>query len=426
VDLARGQAAAWTNLGHSLELQGRTSEAQRVYELALHALRGLTRLPGGPTEQGIELLALVHNNLGSLLHAGADDRGAQSQFSAGIEALSAATAEHAQRPETRLLHASLECNVAISCAALGDRPRAQAAHAKALAELESLHADFPRIHDVALELANALRESALFHESGNTQQARELFRRAIDLYADSAAGSAPDPLAILGQSICWERLSQLGLAQDDRTSAAALERARELASGLVRSEPQEPEFSSQLAVVLHSSADRLSGKKEFAAALKLLREAVRLETAAHQARPLDVAFTRQLVRHYRQMAEMLLELGEFNEAVAAGQEILALSTIEPAAALDAARLLARCVSLSANIRSKVPLMVGEEPLAEYCVRHSLTALQMALAGGVVDREQLSADPSLDALLGRPEFQRLIAQPGDLEEASEGPVEGSSR
>lgn len=418
-DFLAGLAASCSNLGRARMAAGQFAQAQEAFDEALSLGRRLTARQESPSARPGLLLALAGNNLGTLLQARGRYVAALVEFGSALDALGELAADEQRSPHARLLSGCLHHNLAII--AVANDTGAEQEFALAIAQLRALHADFPRIERVQLELADTLCDAALAEgeakasESGFetafrlNARAVELLHEAASLYEPLASGPHTLPQAVSGRSLCLERLGLDLLAQANRQDGLRnLEQAQQLAEGLVARYPNEPAFKNRLAGVLAAQASWLAGSGNLSGAQRRLRLAAQLQSEALAAVPEHVAFGQQLTGHYQSLAKVSIELGDLAGAAAAADSLMRLPQSPPGTTLRAGRILAHCVSLAAMLKGDLTLDGPERLPADEWARQSVAALAEAVRQGAIDPRDLQKDEELAPLRQRPDFQGLVA------------------
>jgi serine/threonine-protein kinase len=243
---------------------------------------------------------------------------------------------------------------------------------------------------------------------GQHPEAEAAYARARELYARLAADFPAEPLYRREVARTHNNLGNLLKATGrPREAEAAYREARDLYKALAKDFLAVPDSEAELANTLDSLAKLARDRKDHLSARRLLEEArpsIEAALGVNSRHPFYLAIFSE---HRRILALTLLDLGEHAGAAAAAAE-LARVAFDPAGdAYKAAGFLSRCVPL-AEKDAKLPEARRQELARSYGDR-ALEALRQAVAKGYKDAAQMKKDTDLDAVRGRDDFQKLLAE-----------------
>ena len=315
------------------------------------------------------------------------------------------------KPKDRQWLANSYTGLALALATLKKMPEAETAFQQALETRRKLADDYPGVLDYLRELANGTGDFAyILAMQKKYAAAEEPYRRALEMRKKILQKAGPVPGYRHELARGYYFLAHVHNLTDRPKEAesewhAALKLWRQLAIDL----PKVPDFANGVGSTLTSLAGLHNRRGEFAAAVDLLTEARKPLQAALDARPQD--------REYRDShRDYLLALGRGrlgladHVQVATTAEELARFGFEPAADnYEAASLLGGCAVLAAK-DAKLAEAKRKELSQSYTDR-AIVLLRQAVERGFKDATRLKADPNLEPLRNRPEFQKLLARMG---------------
>jgi serine/threonine-protein kinase len=287
---------------------------------------------------------------------------------------------------------------------------AQAHYEQALALLEKLAHDNPAVVDFQRRLAETygrlaqttLQSGRLAESLRHLQQTTALFDKLAQINSEEV------DIRFSAARIQYHvNIVRLALGQGP-AARAALVRVRQLAEGLVKSNPDNDEYRDLLAdacQVLGSLA-RNDGQLDDAAAA--FREGIRHQQAALGRAPECTRYRLGLAGGYEQLTRVLCDLGRPAEAAAAARERRRFAQGDAGELYAVARTLALCIPVVG--RGKPALGADEYRQQEAYAEEAVACLGQALAAGFAEVERLRTDPDLEALRNREDFRRLLTAP----------------
>jgi tetratricopeptide (TPR) repeat protein len=248
----------------------------------------------------------------------------------------------------------------------------------------------------------------LYWEREDVAHALDAFRRAIDML-ERLVEEFPDRSA--HRKKLADTLNSLASAQatsKDRTGAAVTwGRARDLFRGLTKEFPDVPDYRKYLGITLGNLGWLRTEDKDWSGARPLLEEAIGELTGSLKANPKNPHASQALRRHYRSLAETLIQLGDHAAAVDAALSLSAADA-EPQDCYHAACFVARCVPL-AEKDDRLGAESRKTTLARY-QDQAIAQLARALRDPAVRLERLADDRTIFRCLEKhPQFHELAAR-----------------
>jgi tetratricopeptide (TPR) repeat protein len=141
------------------------------------------------------------------------------------------------------------------------------------------------------------------------------------------------------------------------------------------------------------------------------------KAVTHQKRAVSLSDGRStscremLAGHLRLLAEVCSVLGAYDDAVRAAVDLPKYAPQQGQGFLDAARILARCVSQAQSDRNLTPARRDE--IAQRCLGRTIVMLREAIDANAKLAEPMKTDPIFKELRERPEFQSMLSSVVDL-------------
>jgi tetratricopeptide (TPR) repeat protein/tRNA A-37 threonylcarbamoyl transferase component Bud32 len=402
----RDLAITHISLGGLLAYTGRDKEAEAEYCQARDLDQQLAHdFPAVPTYR--QDLAHSHTNLGNLLantgrapEAEAEYRQArdlQQQLARDFPAVAA------YRRELARSHNSLGNLLANT----GRAQEAEAEYRQARDLQQQLARDFPTMPEHRQDLAKSHNNlGILFKNSGRGQEAEGEYRQARDLQQQLADDFPAVPAYRQGLAMSHNSLGLL-LSTTGRGQEAEGEYRQALAlqQQLARDFPTMPDYQNEVAGTVVNLALLAQGRKDWAAAQRLLEEALPHHQAALKANPRHPLYRAFFRTNTRALADTLVHLGDHAAAAAAAGRLAEMTVDPPNDLYNAACFLTRCVPLAAK-DDKLPATKRKELAQEYADR-AMATLRQAAAHGYRGAAHVQKDPDLDPLRSRDDFRRLL-------------------
>jgi tetratricopeptide (TPR) repeat protein len=378
-------AKVHSSLGFMLNGQGRQPEAEKQYRKAVRMYARLAAdFPAVPDYRSS--LALSHNNLGALLAQRKRPSEAEVEHRQALAIFAKLAADFPAVPGHRQGLALSHYHLGTPLAELGKQAEAEQQHRLALATQEKLAAEFPALPELHKELgASHTILGILLEQQGKLRQAEEQHHKAVAALERLAAEfpDMPEHRRDLGGSYC--NLAHLVRKRGEPgTSLEWYGKAIRTLTQVCEQDRRSPEAWQFLRNSYLGRVQANYALRDYAAMVKDLDRAIDLSPKPEQR---DLRVTRVLAR---------LKAGQVAEAVAEVNE-LAEGPSWPAVTLyDFARAYARASSKNSEHKQ------------EYADR-AMGLLRQAVGAGYRDTARLRADPDLERLRGREDFQELIRQ-----------------
>jgi tetratricopeptide (TPR) repeat protein len=287
---------------------------------------------------------------------------------------------------------------------------AEGAYRNALTLEKQLAANFPAVPEYRHVLAgghNGL--GILLASTGRLQDAERAFRDALTLSKQLAA----DFPTVLGyRDTLAGSYGNLGnllvVTGRPKEAETAFREAMALQKGLAKF-PAVPEYQIKLSGTLYNLGNLLRDRKAFDAARRMYEEAIVHNQAALKANPRHSLY-RQLLRNSREaLCQLLVDLGEYSAAGEAASQLMEAAVNPADDFYNAACFLARCARL-AEKDQQLSEAKRKERGQSYGDK-AIATLRRAIQSGYKDAPHMKKDTDLDALRGRDDFKKVLA---DLE------------
>jgi serine/threonine protein kinase/tetratricopeptide (TPR) repeat protein len=458
------QARAYYQMGRLNQILGRFEEGESAYRRTVALCRQLAADFPSPPEYRLEL-ALSYNSLGILLHATDRRTEEESAYADALAILKPLTKRYPDRPEFRKALAGIHNNLGNLLHDTDRLPEAEAAHAQALMIRQRLVDDFPKqpefLRPLAmshnnfgwlfqdakrLEKAEAAYGDAvavqkqvvahfpnrpefrrdlakyqfnlgnLLRNSGRLKEVEVVYCEALPILKQLAADfpNRPEFRQELagGYDNVGVLLRDKGLHKD---AEAAYAEALAVRKQLVAQFPKVPSYHNDVAVTLFSQGKAARQRRDFAAARKLLNEAIPYHLAALEAKPGHPDYRLNYRYSLVELTQSCAGQGDRPAALVAAMKLRDLGWDSAADGYGAAWTLAWCVSIvEKDDKLDAPKRQAE---MQYYADQTMAMLLGAVAKGYKDIEHLKKNRDLDPLREREDFKKVIAQ---LEAAKQAP------
>jgi tetratricopeptide (TPR) repeat protein len=346
------------NLGvHQFNVHRALPQAEAEYRAALALFERL--VAAQPTAQYRFSLSFAQDNLGQVLSATKRPDEAEAAFRAALTVRRELAAAYPSVSTYRIWIAHTHNNLGMVFRKAGRWADAEVEHRAALAVQRQLAAEYP----------------------------------AVPLRRVSVANTLDDLVTLFGEAGRW--------ADAEAEYRAARAARREL----VTSYPDTQQYQVDMAGSLHRFIRVQIARKEFAAAAALLTEAQPLLLAALKANPQHPGYRRFCHTHLSTACNVLTHLGDHAGLAATAAELIQLNFLPARDRYEAACYLARCVPL-AERDDRLP-GPDRQPLARQYADRAMGYLQDAVRHGYQDAGRLKAEPDLEPLRSRGDFQQLL-------------------
>ena len=121
------------------------------------------------------------------------------------------------------------------------------------------------------------------------------------------------------------------------------------------------------------------------------------------------------IGHLRLLADVCLVLGAYDDAMHTAADLPKYATQQGQAYLDAARILARCVSQAQSDRNLT--LARRDEIARKYLGRTVVMLREAIDANSRLAEPMKTDPIFKGLRERPEFQSMLNSVVDLGKAA---------
>jgi hypothetical protein len=150
-----------------------------------------------------------------------------------------------------------------------------------------------------------------------------------------------------------------------------------------------------------------SASQDYTSARQLLEDARPHHLAALQVNPKNQFWRDAFSIHLGRVAEVFLDLGDHEKAVAAAEEFSRFECEPAADCYDAACYTARCVSLA--LKDGRPTEAERQKLASGYADRAISLLRQAVSLGFKDAARVKKDTCFDPLRGRDDFRKLLQE-----------------
>jgi tetratricopeptide (TPR) repeat protein/tRNA A-37 threonylcarbamoyl transferase component Bud32 len=414
-----GVAAAHLHAGGIRRSLGQPREAEAAFRRAQELYARLAAdFPG--RGEILEGLGQCHLGVGLVLRRRRGLKGAEEAFRQAVAVFEQAAARNPARPALHQDLATAHDSLASLFSITGRSREAQAEYRAALAVDKQLVADFPDRPEFCEELLKTQYNlSQSFGATKQWKEAETAVRAGLAL-AEPLVSRFPtraryrERLAMvyvqLGQ--VHHHLTRLGEAEE------AYQKALPLLKGLANDFPSVPAHQNDVALALGGLADVIAGKDP-ERARRLLEEAAPYSLAAIQADPGNIDYLAHFYDNRWKVVHVLVQLRDHAGAADAAEAVeQGLHT--PEDIFELARQYCLCVSLA----QKDPKLADSERKAlvrKYGDR-AVDALRRAVQYGYKDLDNLKKAADLDALRGRADFQKLLADLGAAQRRAQTPAQ----
>jgi hypothetical protein len=192
---------------------------------------------------------------------------------------------------------------------------------------------------------------------------------------------------------------------DPARAEAMLRAAHTQMTALVATYPNVPEYTFALGNASFCLGDLLAHRNELAEARSLLSQALNEHRAALDSNPRSPAYRRALCVTYRDYAEVLKRLGAHAALAGIITALPAVAPDDPDAYRYTAYYLAQCAALAAA-DPHTPA-ARREPLQEQYGHGAVATLRHAFEKHLIADPRELANPNLDPIRDRADFQALL-------------------
>jgi serine/threonine protein kinase len=412
----RALAGVHNNVGGLLHATGRLTEAEAAHAEALAIRRRLVAdFPKQP--EFLRPLAMSHSNFGWIFQDTKRPEKAEAAYRDAVAVQKQVVAHFPNRPEFRQDLAKYQFNLGNLLRASGRLKEAEVVYGEALPIRKQLAADFPNRPAFRQELANGHSNvGVLLRDKGLLEDAKAAHTEALAIQKQLAVEFPNRPefrqeLAD-GHNNLGDLLSEIGRVKE---AEAAYAEALNIRKRLAAEFPKVPGYHNGAAAILFSLGKVARLRRDFAAARKLLDEAIPYHRAALRAKPRDPEY-RLLYRYSLvELTQSYAGLGDRPAALDAVRKIRNLGWDPAADAYGAAWTLAWCVPIvEKDDNLDAPKQQAE---MQFYADQATAMLRDAVAKGYKDVEHLKKNKDLDVLREREDFKKLVAE---LEAAKQAP------
>jgi serine/threonine protein kinase/tetratricopeptide (TPR) repeat protein len=387
-DFRRDLARSLNNLGDLLGNTGRLKEAESAFADALAIRKQLAAdFPTRPEFRGE--LAASHHDLGNMLYTTGRLKEAESAYTGALAVFKQLAADFPTRPDVRQNLAASHDNLGHVLWTSGGLKEAESAYADALAIRKQLAADFPTRPEFRQDLASSHSNLGnVLYKTGRLNESESAYAEALAIRKQLAAEFPTRPefrrdLAAIhnnrGALLCTT--GRLKEAESAWADALAIYKQ------LVADFPNVPDYQNKAASTLANLATLARQQGDSAAARKRLDEML----------PYRQSYRNQL----RWLTQTCAERGDRAGAVAAAEKGRDRDWDAPADAYDAAGALALCIGIAQKSEGRAD--------AQFYADEAMKMLRDAIAKGFMDAAHMKQNTDLDALRGREDFTKMLAE-----------------
>jgi tetratricopeptide (TPR) repeat protein len=288
-------------------------------------------------------------------------------------------------------------------------PEAERALVQALPLLEKAAADLGHSRDYRYELARVHTNLACLRiQSGRFQEAEKPCRDAIAVQEKLTADypRVASYWCDLGGSY-HNRLIVVTALKRWPEAQKAFNKAYTIRRRLAAECPGVADYQSDLGDTLAAGARANKVLGQWAAARKLVRQAVGHHLAAFKANDKNGQYRNGLYHDYNTLAECLVEQGEYREAARAAAELPRLYPAGRQAHFTAARRLAFCATLAGK---DAKLAAAErDALVQTYADQAMEQLRGEARQGRLRADHLRKDVVFEPLRARTDFRQLLGE-----------------
>jgi len=400
-------------LGVLLLASGRSPEAELAYSDALAILKQLAaNFPTRPEFR--QALAGIYNNQGNLL--GDTGRLAEAEL-AHVQALAIRkqlATDFPTRPIIRRALAMSHNNLGWLFQSTERLEKAESSYADAVTAQKLVVADFPNRPDFRQDLTKyQFNFGNLLRDSGRLKEAEAIYGEAMPIQKQLAADFPNRPKFRQELAVGHNNLGILFRDTERLPEAeAAYGEALAINKQLVTEFPDVPEYRNDVAGTLFNLASVANRRRDFAAARKLVDEAIPHHLAALQANPRHIDYRSGYRNSLVELTQSCAGLGDRPAALATATKRRDLGWDPAVDAYEAACMLSLCVPVVEK-DDKLEAAKRQDEMQFYADQ-AMAMLLSAVAKGYKDIEHMKKNKDLDLLREREDFQKLLA---DLEAKS---------
>jgi eukaryotic-like serine/threonine-protein kinase len=454
-DLRREQGRTHRSIAMLLRELGRDDEARPLFEQTLGELQALAAQPDATPEVRHEhAAALCELAVLDIQQARYEDAGRRWSEAAAV--LAQLAAEVPVPPAWIYDHASALIGLGLLDKRVGQGAQAYARFQDAADLLAPAVAAHPEETLLTRQRADALNKAALIRmDAGRNDEAERLLAESWATYETLLAADATDASLRNNALECASNYGSLLLSTSDRALAeATLRRGYELALGLVREFPGNPDYRMRCSIIALNLVAELAAQERFAdarpialdavaqlehlvasqpersdmpfylgaacaiasgvhlplgeldEALAMAQRGVELERAALLTFPDDPSVNAQLSAALSQLADVQRVQGELDAALATLDEALGYAGQRSDVLFQAAETLAKAATSARDAEDR-PADERDALRREFEER-GLATLRAALANGYTDFERIRTHSAFVTLRERPELEALLA------------------
>jgi tetratricopeptide (TPR) repeat protein len=194
---------------------------------------------------------------------------------------------------------------------------------------------------------------------------------------------------------------------DLEAAAAAWQRGRELAEGLLAEKPDMADYHWLLGALVGNLGALALDQNDLAQAATLLQKAVNHETIALDFNPQHPTYRAFLRTDLSRLARALVREGEHAKAVEAARRLPELFPDTWQEYQRAAKLIAQCVPLA--MQDEIASDESRKRRSDQYADEATSLFQHAVDRGYQDWQDLKTNPILDPLQAREDFRRIVAE-----------------
>jgi tetratricopeptide (TPR) repeat protein len=408
-----GLANSLSNFGTFLVDLRKRETALIEYQKALVLRKRLAEdFPSIPAYR--QHLAQSHRNVASALRALGRPADAESDLRKALVLTEGLAAAFPMIPLYRSDLASSHHSLGMLLENLGKAQEAEHEYRQSLAILGQLASEVPATPLSRRSLANNHYSLGLvLARLGRFAESEPEFVKSIELFKELADAYPDDHELVRWYAVAQKNLGALLLAMKRPAEAKEIHRQTlELRKRLLEDFPDDPSYLRGSAATMNHLADSLRKDGEIDEARRLYAQAVELELKAQSVEPWYATYSESLKalrEHYHGVGDMALLQEDHAGAADAADKLAEVRPDNAGDAELAARFFGRCVTLATNDSGLS--QAERESLAQRYADRAMEHLHEAVRRGHTKVASFKRLDALKPLLGRPDFQQLVAEPG---------------
>jgi serine/threonine protein kinase/tetratricopeptide (TPR) repeat protein len=396
------------NLGIVRMGLGQTRKAESHFRKGLEVMQQLVAAFPAVTEYR-DTLAESHDKRGAFFHQTGNEELAELEYRQALEIKRKLAAESSTNTDYQQRLARALSNLASTLKQKGRAKEAEETYREALKIESNLAAKHPDVAEFRGDLIRLYTNLAIILDQPRRRKeaevaAREAIKLASQLSKDFPFEPSHRKALALSLGVLGRQLLVTGRTQE---AEAELGKALTIQRQLSIEYPQEPEVHNHLATIVQNLGNLRFMRKEYLQAKRLLEEGVSHADKAVEANPQNPGYRTNLWVNCVVLAQTNVELGDHAAAAAVAFHLMETPKNSMPNSHDAACFLSRCVPLAAQ--DKQLTEAKRKELAQTYADRAMAALRQAIKNGFRDAAHMKQNPDLNALRGREDFKKLMAE-----------------